>query len=287
MPRIAKADVNKALTLAAKSIIDAAGSDGRTSRAEMKAALTKLPKEHKALADIFFKFIDHRDFRTGAQVTEKDVKRAVAYAKTHLIAKYDLNNDGLSKAEISKMSLTGRRAVDLARVLKTAGTDGTTTLDSAKLGTAVNKHAKDAWFISESDYHPQYFAKDFPALHDLNGHNVMMALRPELAKHFEDATGLLGDYTAEVFTSREAKDFINGLSEVSDPNDPGLDPSAKAFGEITRLLEANLKDLHVAKVGPRDSSGKLATDNGLYSYVVIGRAADGKVAGIMLGAVET
>lgn len=285
MPRIAKADVNKALTLAAKSIIDAAGSDGRTSRAEMKAALTKLPKEHKALADIFFKFIDHRDFRTGAQVTEKDVKRAVAYAKTHLIAKYDLNNDGLSKAEISKMSLTGRRAVDLARVLKAAGADG--TLDSAKLGAAVNTHAKDAWFISESDYHPQYFAKDFPALHDLNGHNVMMALRPELAKHFEDATGLLGDYTAEVFTSREAKNFITRLS-ARDPNDPGLDPSVKAFEEITKLLGANLKDLHVVKVGPKEnSSGELATDNGLYSYVVIGRAADGKVAGVMLGAVET
>ncbi|MEW5739154.1 MAG: hypothetical protein AB1938_09525 [Myxococcota bacterium] len=284
MPRIAKVDVNKALSLAAKSIIDAGGPDGRTSRAEMKAALTRLPKEQKALADIFFKFIDNRDFRAGAQVTARDVKRAVEYAKTHMIAKYDLNSNGLSKSEISKMSLTGRRAVDLARALKAAGADGATTLDSSKLGAEVKKFSNDAWFISESDYHPQYFAKAFPAGHDLNAHNVMMALRPELSRHFEDSTGLLGDFTAEVYSAREAKSFINRLSE--NPDDPS-DPSAKAFGEITRLLNANLKDLHVVKVGPKDTDGSLATDNGLYSYVVIGRAADGKVAGIMMGAVET
>ncbi|MDX2010219.1 MAG: hypothetical protein SFW67_08520 [Myxococcaceae bacterium] len=120
MSRIAKADVNKALSLAAKSIIDAGGSDGRTSRAEMKATLSTLPKEQQPLVDIFFKFIDHRDFKKGAQVTKSDVDRAVTYAKKTLIAKYDLNNNGLSRDEISKMSLTGKRAVDLAKALKAA-----------------------------------------------------------------------------------------------------------------------------------------------------------------------
>lgn len=43
MPRIAKADVNKALSLAAKTIIDTGGPDGRTSRAELKAKLATLP----------------------------------------------------------------------------------------------------------------------------------------------------------------------------------------------------------------------------------------------------
>ena len=106
--------------MAASTIVEAGGTDGRTSRAELKAKLTALPTEQKQLVDIFFKFIDNRDFKSGAQVTAKDVKRAVEYAQKHMVAKYDLNNNGLSATEISKMSLTGKRAVDLSRALKAA-----------------------------------------------------------------------------------------------------------------------------------------------------------------------
>ncbi|MBL8955714.1 MAG: hypothetical protein JNK82_33375 [Myxococcaceae bacterium] len=115
--------MNRALEQAAKSIIAAGGNDGRTSRADLKAKLPTLPATESKLVDIFFKFIDHRDFKTGAQVTAKDVNRAVEYAKEHMVAKYDLNNNGLSKDEIAKMSLTGKRAVDLAKALKEAGID--------------------------------------------------------------------------------------------------------------------------------------------------------------------
>ncbi len=120
MSRIAKTDVNRALDLAASRIKDAGGTDGRVSRAEMTAALKGLTGTEKKLTDIFFKFIDHRDFKTGAQVTSKDVDRAVQYAKTTMIAKYDLDNNGLSPSEVKKMSLTGKLAVTLAKELKTA-----------------------------------------------------------------------------------------------------------------------------------------------------------------------
>lgn len=123
MARIAKADVNQALELAAKTIIAARGDDDRVSRADLKKALAtdRVPRGQRALVDIFFKFIDNRDFRKGAQVTAKDVDRAVAYAKAHMVAKYDLNTNGLSKDEIAKMSITGKRAVDLAKALKAVG----------------------------------------------------------------------------------------------------------------------------------------------------------------------
>ena len=120
MTRIAKVDVNRALEQAAKTIIDAGGSDGRISRAEVKARLPELKGPEKKLVDMFFRFIDHKDFRLGAQVTPADVKKAVAYAKEHMVAKYDLDNNGLSKDEIKKMSLTGKLAVDLAKALKQA-----------------------------------------------------------------------------------------------------------------------------------------------------------------------
>ncbi|MBS1148387.1 MAG: Nuclease inhibitor-like protein [Myxococcaceae bacterium] len=120
MARIAKVDVNRALEQAAKTIIQAGGADGKISRAEVKARLPQLKGPEKKLVDMFFRFIDHRDFKLGAQVTPADVKKAVAYAKEHLVAKYDLDNNGLSKDEIKKMSLTGKLAVDLAKALKQA-----------------------------------------------------------------------------------------------------------------------------------------------------------------------
>ena len=121
MSRIAKADVNRALELVAKQLIKSGGADGRVSRADVKAAIKELPKAERGLADIFFKFVDNRDFRAGATVTAKDINKAVSYAKEHMIAKYDLNTNGLSKSEISEMSITGKRAVDLAKALKASG----------------------------------------------------------------------------------------------------------------------------------------------------------------------
>ena len=118
MSRIAKAEVNAALSLVAKKLIKAGGTDGKISRDDVKVLLADLPKSQRGLADIFFKFVDNKDFRAGAQVTAKDINKAVSYAKDHMIEKYDLNNNGLSKDEIAKMSLTGKRAVELAKALK-------------------------------------------------------------------------------------------------------------------------------------------------------------------------
>jgi hypothetical protein len=121
MSRIAKTDVNRALDHVAKALIKAGGDDGRISRSDVKTALPTLTRKERALADIFFKFVDHRDFKAGASVTSADIKKAVSYAKEHMVAKYDLNKNGLSKTEIGEMSLTGQRAVDLAKALKASG----------------------------------------------------------------------------------------------------------------------------------------------------------------------
>jgi hypothetical protein len=138
MPRIAKAEVNRALELAAMRIKDAGGSDGRVSRAEMTKALEGLEGTEKKLADVFFKFIDHRDFKAGAQVTASDIDRAVTYAKKTMVAKYDLNNNGLSDAEVKKMSLTGKLAVSLAKELKAAA-NAKSSIDEGTLSEFLDK----------------------------------------------------------------------------------------------------------------------------------------------------
>lgn len=122
MSRIAKADVNAVLANAARQLLAAGGSDGRVSRSEADKLVKSLQGDEKKLVSTFFKFVDHRDFKAGATVTKKDLDKALTYAREHMVAKYDLNKNGLSSAEVKKMSLTGKLAVDLAKSLKeTAG----------------------------------------------------------------------------------------------------------------------------------------------------------------------
>jgi hypothetical protein len=122
MTRIAKNDVHVALQKAADKIVEAGGADQRISRAEVAAKLKGLQGTEKALVDVFYRFIDHRDAKPGAKVTAADVRKAVEYAKEHIINKYDLDRNGLSTKEIAQMSRTGQLAVQLARELKAGGT---------------------------------------------------------------------------------------------------------------------------------------------------------------------
>jgi len=289
MPRIAKSDVSAALSTVAKALITASGSDGRTSRADLKAALKILPREQRPLADIFFRFVDHRDFKAGAQVTAKDINKAVAYAKTHMIAKYDLNSNGLSKTEISRMSLTGKLAVDLARALKSAAkADTFGKLSTKALEVEVNKYAAKANYMSESDYSPEFVSGELPAGHELTDRNAISSLSAPLSRLFEGSeTPFPGGYTAEAYSAVDAKAFIEDLRTANRDEGENTE-SVAAFGFITRALQANLTDIKVYKIGPREENGSgLATDQGLYAQVIVGRTADGKIAGIIIGDVET
>lgn len=125
MARIAKADVYAALDRAASLIrrMDA-GNDGRLSRADVKQGLhhftaTPVGQTEQKLVDIFYRFIDHRDAKPYAKVTGADIDKALAYAKQHMVANYDVNHNGLSKSEIAKMSTTAKLAVELTEELKT------------------------------------------------------------------------------------------------------------------------------------------------------------------------
>lgn len=120
MSGVGKADLNQALAAAAKTILDAKGD-----KADLKKALSfgRVPRQQRALVDIFFKFID-QDWKSGAQVTANDVGRAVAFAKQHMVEKYDLKKNRLTKEELKQMALTGKRAVDLAKALKAVAAIG-------------------------------------------------------------------------------------------------------------------------------------------------------------------
>lgn len=286
MPRIAKADVNRALETAAKTLITIGGNDGRISRAEVKNALAtdKVPRQQQALVDIFFKFIDNRDFRQGAQVTPADVKKAVAYAKEHMVAKYDLDNNGLSKDEVSKMSLTGKRAVDLAVALKGAAQ----TLTGAELAGALKSAGKDANYMSESDYSPVAIEGKPANASGVTDANIRAAFGATLKTFFKGNGDhdTAANFAMEIDGAAESKKWIAELAvENPDADDA---KSAASWGALKQVMDKNLTDVRVVKVGPKDErSGGLASDHGLYSYMLVGKTADGKLAGVMFGSVET
>ena len=121
MSRIARSDVFAALDRAAANIKAAdTNGDGRISRAEAQAKVATLSGTEKQLTDMFYRFADNRDAAAYAKLTGADVEKTLAYAKKELVADYDVNNNGLSKDEVAKMSRTGKLAVQLGQELKAA-----------------------------------------------------------------------------------------------------------------------------------------------------------------------
>lgn len=257
MPRIAKADVYAVLQRTAKTIVEAGGADGRTSRAEMKKALSGLTGKEKALADVFFKFIDHRDFKSGAQVTKADVQRAVGYAKEKMVAKYDLDNNGLSGSEVKKMSLTGRLAVDVAKALKAAAGGDVTAASFAKDLAVMTKNIRFDYYGSEADD----AWKPFTA--NLNGALTKAS--------FSAALNLPGGPEGEV-TERSAKEFFAEMADTSDDAPLGSDQERADYKKLGEAMFKHLKDVKVFLVGADEVvQGKV---------YLCGRAPDGKLVGV-------
>jgi hypothetical protein len=284
MSRIAKTDVNAALALAAQHITDAGGRDKITSRKDMEQKLTTLSGTEKALTDRFYRFIDHRDFKTNARVTAKDVERALAYAKEKLIEKYDVNQNGLSKAEVEKMSLTGQLAVKLAAELK--GINAPLPSSSSALAGLVATAARDTTYISETDSAPAFIEASLPRGAAVDAASVYRAFAAQIAAGFDEQDGDLSAYTYGAQAPTLLKDIA---TRYSDPTlDPSYGQSAKGFERLAKVFADNLKDVVALKIGPKDSqSGALADSQGAYQYLVVGKAADGKLAGVMFESVET
>jgi hypothetical protein len=255
MTRISKASVNHALDVAAKNLLDAKGNDNVISRAEVKAKLGTLQGTEKKLTDIFFQFVDHRDHVSGARVTAEDVKKAVTYAREHIIAAYDLDHNGLSASEISKMSATGKLAVQLARELKTAAVDPPPA--NATTGAAVAKElaklAKDLTYMSESDEPYKAFSVAMDKNTPLTGENL------KAAAHLA-ANVTLGE--------RNVAEFF---ADTQNPDNVAAEGGAK-YLLLQQALNSKLTDVKLFQdTNEGNIQGKV---------FLVGRLPDGTVAGL-------
>jgi hypothetical protein len=175
MARLAKSKVHAALEKAAQNILEAAGDDPVVSRKDIRKKLKELEWPEKQLTSIFYRFIDHRDYKPGARITQKDIEETLAYSKEKLVDAYDVNNNGLSAAEIEKMSLTARLAVQYA-ILK----DQTTTLETTtdNLYNSLTELGEGLYFpawANEADAYLSIFRKDAD-LQELTQENFSAAL---------------------------------------------------------------------------------------------------------------
>jgi len=115
MARIAKHRVHAALDRAVQNLKLAAGPDKRLAKADLKHAVDVIEDQtERDLTDMFGRFTGHRDAGKGKTVGFGDLDKAADYAKKKMVDDYDVNQNGLSKKEIGKMSFTGQLAVRLA-----------------------------------------------------------------------------------------------------------------------------------------------------------------------------
>ncbi len=88
-------------------------------------------------------------------------------------------------------------------------------------------------------------------------------------------------FAAEVASPKDsARRIADWKSDLSTESD-------HAFARVLSLLQQNLSDVRVVRVGPAGKDGKLEVDQGLYGVLVVGKSADGKLVGVQFGSVET
>jgi hypothetical protein len=227
MPRIAKAAVN----LAVDRVV-----------ADVKSNEPIISPVEQAAVDQFKGWAAHRAGSTD------DV---AAYAKQHLLAKYDENHDGYSKAEIGKMSKLGQAFVALAVEMKSK---------------KIPDIASFCDFISETDSSPTFVSS--------SSSDVLTAFPDALHATFgPDLSGLVAD------TSGDANALLDQQSSPSDPSEPFSVDEAAAWTKLAGALRAQLTDVHLVKVG--------APGGDVFEYFILGTAKDGKTAGVAFKSVET
>jgi hypothetical protein len=159
MARLAKQKVHAALEKAARNILSAAGDDPFVSRKDIRGKLKELEGVEQQLTGVFYRFMDHRDAKPGARITKKDIDETLAYAKEKLVDAYDVNNNGLSAAEIANMSYTARLAVRYAILQDQAVEEISTQALYDRLFELGNDLYFPAW-ANEADAYLSVFRQD-------------------------------------------------------------------------------------------------------------------------------
>ena len=137
MPRISHNTPMNAYDAVARALKDA-GGDGTISRTEARSLVAQLERDGKGTEALaarnIFALIDARDAKPGARVTGYDLDRDRSFVQEKLLENRDINKNGYARAEIEKMSPTGRALVELGQVLAISGARARVKLATPELG---------------------------------------------------------------------------------------------------------------------------------------------------------
>lgn len=256
----------------AAAVRGAAGNDGRLSRAEADRlassslygdnAVNWLDKKGQASVDVdkLIREAANYTFANGKRVAGQDGRISLADAKK---LPQDLRDDYLS--------LRGKLVAKSPRA-------------------AVEAAAKDLFYISEGDARLVYVESASPVAGVIDAQAIRAALgvqhdalTTDGSVWFSADPGYMkiADRTPEV---RDADVFLARMTEVGDPNDPASAGEAAKFQALVDVLKANLTDIKVIRF---NENGEPNHDAITSSIFIVGRTADGKLAGVLTGAVET
>ena len=270
----------------AAAVRDAAGKDGRLSVNEAK----KIAQRTDGLAVYGDNAVNYLE-RTGQQTVsvEKLIGKGHDYAFA-LAERVAGNNNRVSLVEATH--LPRDLQADFLALRGRAPVAAPTSLDGAALLSALDAATKlpdgsVVNFMSESDYPVVPFAIENPT-GQVDATTVMRRLAPALtADIFQRVTNFRTEVVAEAWTKAESHRWLSELSEPYIGMDDEQRPTMRAFANIATVLEDNLKDVRIVKLGEPDRNGNLSHDSGLYAYAAVGQTADGKLAGVYFGSVET
>jgi len=253
--RVGKSSVHDAMAKVAQTLIEAGGEDGKITSAEVAQQLESLEGTERDLADIFFKYVEHR---SGGSVTSCDINSALDFAKDNLIDKYDLNNNGLSKSEVSQMSRTGRLAVQLAQELKEVG-PSTPTQSAEALANTFEAKADGLLYMSEGDEPYDAFHMSAPNGSDTNWD----------VETFRQSMGIAPDMeiSSDSFDEFFAEPSVYEDSEYAQ------------YEDVANSMRENLTDLQVLRVGGDD-----VVEGHIY---IVGKNQDGDLAGLKTSRIWT
>lgn len=265
MSRISKKQVHAALDQAAANILSARGDDPVVSRRDLRAKLRELSGYERRLTDMLFRFTDKRDYKPGARVTQKDVEDTLAYAKEKLIDAYDANNNGLSRAEVAQMSVTGKLAVRFAQEsAQTGADDDQSPSKDAKLKDQIAELATGLYFPAygnESDAFLQAFYQE-ASLGELNQNTFREAL----------GLDLVNPANALTYFQQGPVEYARLFEEYEDMEQFA---ALNTFRKVEALMQEQLQDITLAILGQEGSR-----EFGEHPVYFVGRSTEGNLIGV-------
>ena len=256
MSTVATSEVHAVVDRAAAQLLDAAGPDGVVSRKDIRTKLLSLEGAERDLVEALYQFIDRREDKRSSRMTRKTVESALSYVRTELVDRFDLDRNGLSEEEVSRMSELGKLAVSLARSLK-----GATGSKGEPLAKRLEQLSKglffDGCFGTEGGepLHPFFAAAKLPQL-------TQDTLRSTL--------GLSNTREHQIVRFEPADKALRAITQTHRDM-----PEETQATELVELMKSHLREIHAAVLG-KDSDEE-PVDHPVY---IVGLDSAGNLAGL-------